>query len=137
MDLLKASLWIVAIFVAICVISSLRTSADSKRAVMACDTLVRESSQLILASKQDKNPVFALLHSTEAVSFARALSFLGRDESLQRRYSVTAQEMLDRARNEQTNALRSLHSASPGLLPEDATAIAAGYVAPASEEDQP
>ena len=134
MDLLKASLWIVAVFVAICVLSNFHTSTDTKRAIMACDTLVRESSQLIHTSQQDNNPVFALLHSTEAVAFARALSFLGRDESVQRRYSITAQEMIDRARLEQTNALRSLHRVSPGLLPEDATAIAAGYVAPASDE---
>lgn len=134
MDLLKASLWIVAILVTVCVISSLRTSSESKRAVLACDNIVRESAQLIHLSKQDQNPVFALIHSTEAATLARALSFMGRDESVQRRYSITAQEMLDRARVEQTQALRNIHSVAPGILPEDATSIAAGYVAPAQQE---
>lgn len=133
MDLLRAGLWIVGILVALCLFSGLRVSQESKRAVVACDTMLRDATHLVHAAQQDKNPVFALMHSTEALAFSRALSMLGRDESLERRYSLTSHEMLDRARFEQTEALRRLHVASPGLLPEDATSIAAGYVASAEK----
>ena len=129
MELLKAIIWVVAVLVAICLVSNLAATPESQRSISACDAFVRDTSQLIGIAHQDQNPVFRLIHSTEALSLAKALTMLGRDESIERRYSINSHELLDRARAEQTEALQAIRAYAPGLVPADATSIAAGYVA--------
>jgi len=125
--MLKPLLWVIGVIVLVSLLSFLTYPGEARKTVSAGRTLVQNAAQLIDVSAQDENPMFALVHATEALTYARALAMLGHEDNIRRLYALTPQELIERARDRQTKAMQAIAERYSDALPNGATSIAAGY----------
>ena len=128
MNLVTLVLVVLGIVSAVALLSMFAGNGVALRTKQACRKLIEQSGKLIASSKQDGNPLFAVIDATAAVAHAEALSMISSDENLAIVFKTTSSELLATAQEQQRKAIKALGSEFPSLLPDEQSALISGWV---------
>lgn len=119
MHVLTLTLVVLGMVSIIALVSIFTQPADAQRASRAIHGLVEQTGQLLASSKQDGNPLFAVIHATASVANAEAVASLTSDENMRRNFGASTHELVNAARQQQKAALKNLGAQFPDVLPAD------------------
>jgi hypothetical protein len=129
MNLVTLVLVALGIVASIALLSMLAGNGTSLRTREACQRMVEHSARFISQSKQDANPLFALIDATAAVTHAEDVSMLSSDHNIQLLFKTSPYELLTAAKTQQKLAVKRLCNEYPDLLPTDQeNALLSGWI---------
>ena len=109
---LIASVVVLSSLILLAIISSLIGSKPAKQTSEALKIFAEECKRLTLEAEQDKNPIIALVHSTEAMVWAKAVGYMSSDMNIQRSTGEDAKKLEKLARQAQSTAIHRLKSSN-------------------------
>tara|TARA_B100001113_G_scaffold352174_1_gene352913 strand:+ start:915 stop:1301 length:387 start_codon:yes stop_codon:yes gene_type:complete len=127
MNLVYLTLVVLGIIASISFLSMLAGHGTSERTKNVCTHLIEQSGKLVASSRQDANPLFAVIDATAAVANAEAASMFSSDDNIKNVLNVSTYEILENAKNQQKEAIKMLGLEYPSLLPDQDSALAAGW----------
>ena len=128
MNLVTLVLVVLGIISAVALLSMFAGNGSAARTKQACQKLILQAGKLIASSKQDGNPLFAVIDATAAVAHAEALAMVSSDENLTTVFKTTSSELLTTAQEQQRRAIKDLGGEFPSLLPDENSVIISGWV---------
>lgn len=78
-------------------------------------SLLRQSSQLLDKANQDKNPVYKVMHTSQAIAYANALQKIANPETIQHVGNANLNEFVQVLEDAQTRAVQDLFMEAPDL----------------------
>ena len=78
-------------------------------------SLLRQSSQLLDKANQDNNPVYKVMHTSQAIAYANALQKIANPETIQHVGNANLNEFLQVLEDAQTRAVQDLLMEAPDL----------------------
>jgi hypothetical protein len=90
--------------------------------------LIKQSSRWHTTSKQDTNPVIALMHANYAISYAKMARKLVGEKRVEKLTGVNISELLYFLEEDQQSAIKSIVDTSPEFYMEGMYAVSSGWV---------
>lgn len=90
-------------------------------------SLLRQSSQLLDKANQDKNPVFRVMHTSQAIAYAHALQKIANPETIQHVGNANLNEFIQVLEDAQTKAVQDLFMEAPDLQSNIPYSITTGW----------